>query len=96
MTDLPVPTVHLNGTSADHLMEALSKARLALRDALEAIRATAPNGRDYYPQGPDAFTAAANEHYFRIQKVLRVHDDLGSVQMAIDAQITQRARDTKC
>ena len=53
-----LPTVHLNGTSRDDLVE----QRLAIVDALRlvanAIADGWPNGRDYYPQGQDAIQAA--------------------------------------
>ena len=53
-----LPTVHLNGTSRDDLVE----QRLAIVDALRlvanAIADGWPDARDYYPQGQDAILAA--------------------------------------
>ena len=45
------PTVHLNGTSKDTLLNAYTAANSALLNALEALEACAPNGRDYYVSG---------------------------------------------
>ena len=61
-----IPTVHLNGTSADELIEQLSAASNALNEAYRSLQDAAPNGRDYYPQGPDALTKAINEHMYRL------------------------------
>lgn len=55
------PTVHLNGTSGEALFEQNYEASKAIREALEVLREAAPNGRDYYPQGPGAFEQAVTE-----------------------------------
>ncbi len=56
------PTVHLNGTSKDTLIEQWCTASSALLDAERAIQQCAPNARDYYPQGAEAFVAALDEY----------------------------------
>jgi len=66
------PTIHGNGTSGEALLTQQTDAVSALYDALEAMTAAAPNGRDYYPQGPEAFRLAAAEHAARIAKVRAV------------------------
>jgi hypothetical protein len=60
------PTIHLNGTSRAALLEAYEIAARALVEATEALVDCAPNGRDYYPQGPDALGKAQDEHIVRI------------------------------
>jgi hypothetical protein len=52
------PTIHLNGTSREALLRGFADAADAVRDALAAVQATYPNGRDFYPQGPGAITQA--------------------------------------
>jgi hypothetical protein len=51
--DLVLPTIHLNGTGRQALVEQLTAALDGLENALEKLRAAAPHGRDYYPQDGD-------------------------------------------
>ena len=56
------PTVHLSGTSAAALLEGYEAATAAVTAACNALRDAAPNARDYYPQGPDAWTKARDAY----------------------------------
>lgn len=78
-----VPTIHLNGTRKDDLIEALHNAILAVNTAIERVAETAPNGRDYYPQGPAAITAAQNEHVARLRRLGDVGTELEELAAAI-------------
>lgn len=73
------PTIHMNGTSLDRLMEYNQRAINALQEALETMAQTGPNGRDYYPQGPEAMQAAQAEHYARMLKVQEVMRELNEI-----------------
>lgn len=55
---MQLPCIHPNGTSKNELLAALSNASLALDAAFVALKKTAPNGRDYYPLGPEAMRNA--------------------------------------
>jgi len=66
---MTLPTIHLNGTSAERLLDGLTEVVLKLDEAYEALRQTAPNGRDYYPQGPAAMEAATAEHMDRLRRL---------------------------
>ncbi len=55
------PVIHLNGTSAESLLEQFQNAARALRAASAKISDAWPNGRDYYPLGPDAIREATAE-----------------------------------
>lgn len=70
------PTVHMNGTSRADLVDGLLDARSAVVAAMGAIRAVYPNGRDYYPQGPDALRAAEKEYDERLTTLNRIANDL--------------------
>lgn len=70
------PTVHLNGTSRDQLTSAFLAAYRAVNDAIDAVGEAAPNGRDYYTQGPDAISAATQEHRERIKALMQVRADM--------------------
>jgi hypothetical protein len=48
--ELVMPTIHLNGTGRQALVEQYANAVEALQTALDKVRAAAPHGRDYYPQ----------------------------------------------
>lgn len=77
------PTIHLNGTSRETLLAQATNATEALTDAIEAMRAMAPNGRDYYPQGDNAIRAAIQEHSARIVKLNEVHAEVMAIAEAI-------------
>lgn len=73
MTEKPAivaPIVHLNGSGRQNLIDALANAYSAIEQAAEALKQTAPNGRDYYPAGPEALEAASSQ-YIRRNRALR-------------------------
>jgi hypothetical protein len=57
-----VPTIHNNGTSREELL----KQHIAVLDACHALTIAlanaSPHGRDYYPQGDDAYRTARDAH----------------------------------
>lgn len=71
-----LPTIHMNGTSAVALLEGYCDAISAIHAALEALARTTPNGRDYYPQGPDACAQADGEHDARKRALIGVLNEL--------------------
>ncbi len=68
------PTVHMNGTSKDALLDAYTAANSALLDALEALEACAPNGRDYYMSGD--ISKAITEHNIRTAAITTVRREI--------------------
>lgn len=70
------PIVHLNGSGRQNLIDALANAYSAIEKAAEALRQTAPNGRDYYPAGPEALEAARQQHTRRIRALRDLQDEL--------------------
>lgn len=83
--ELIVPIVHLNGTSADELKEQLQFAYSSLWDAVEALKRSAPNGRDYYPQ-PGLLEKAELQHRRRIMTLHSMQQELEDQMDGIDAQ----------
>lgn len=73
---MTIPTIHGNGTSRGDLEKQVTDAAHAIRDAQDVLRHAAPNGRDYYPQGPEVFEQARNEHDARQAKLAEVYDEL--------------------
>ena len=80
---LLVPTIHMNGTSRDVLIDQAVDGLNALDAALVVLRATGPNGRDFYPQGPEAIVAAMAAHRELIERVQSAYDDLKTMAEAI-------------
>lgn len=90
------PTIHLNGTGADRLLDDVMVARTALRAAVEALAAVGPNARDYYVQGEHAYGVARREHEEREAHFRTVAGDLDTLAESIadqrDAIEASRAR----
>lgn len=88
-----LPVIHLNGSSPNRLAEHYSMAILALEGAIARLAEVAPNGRDYYPAGEDAFATAAREHSERLRSLEKVRADLEALCVhcveAIDAKRAQ-------
>lgn len=73
---MQLPTIHLNGSSPDRLIEEWDAAYQAIGDAITALAQCAPNGRDYYPLGIAAYRTAENEHRARLTALHGIRDDL--------------------
>lgn len=82
---MQLPTIHLNGTSKQSLIDGLCEASGAIGLAYASLKQTAPNGRDYYPQGPAALEAAIAEHNGRLLRLDAVMDEVDELIRAIDA-----------
>jgi len=80
---LAVPTIHLNGTSRASLVEDLCEAYSAINAALDKLKRTSPNGRDYYPQGSEAMTAAQDQHQTRMRKLTDVMSEIEQIVEAL-------------
>ena len=81
---MELPTIHLNGTSKERLIEALCEASQAIELAYQATKQTGPNGRDYYTQGAVAMENAEREHRSRLERLDAVKDELDAMTLAID------------
>lgn len=85
-----IPSVHLNGTAGEVLLDQYAAAVEAVRRAIDAVCNTGPNARDYYVQGPDASLAAQREHEARIAALKKVRDELAAIAEGIQDQIDAR------
>jgi len=81
--NLMKPTVHMNGTSRESLLEGYCNAINALQEAGSKLAAAAPNGRDYYVQGGDATKLAMDQHYARMAKLKEVIAELETIAMHV-------------
>lgn len=82
-TMLAAPTIHSNGTSRDELLRQMCDATDALHRAIEVLASAGPNGRDYYPQGPDAIKRATAEHQDRLSRLQSVQAELQELAVVI-------------
>lgn len=71
-----LPTIHLNGTSAEALALQYDNARQAVNLAIRTLQDACPNQRDYYMRAPEVWRAAWTEHELRINKLVTVRDQL--------------------
>jgi hypothetical protein len=76
LTTVMAPTVHVNGTAREVLLEQNRNAASAVRKAIEALGQAAPNSCDYYPQGPAAIRAVVEQHVQRVRRLQSVYDEL--------------------
>jgi hypothetical protein len=77
-TTTPLPTVHRNGTSRTDLAIGWNSAGKALRDFIKAYEQIEFNSRDYYVQGPEAWSVALEhrrEMNLKIRELMDYVDD---------------------
>lgn len=82
-TQLAIPSVHMNGTSRQELIRLNLEAIEAIDAAMEALGRAGPNGRDYYPQGPDATMEARRQHANRMHNLRAARDELTQITETI-------------
>jgi predicted exporter len=85
-----VPTVHINGTSKDVLLEQLDNAVRKLHSAKDALINAYPHARDFVHQNTvqrrDAHKLAMHEHAERLRTVDQIIGELEEIHRQIDAQ----------
>lgn len=67
MSDLTLPSIHLNGTGRRMLTEDYTAAYHALQAAIRAFQSIEFNARDYYIQDADAFYRARSQRDIQLQ-----------------------------
>ena len=82
-----IPTIHLNGSSGEVLLDTYTAAAEAVRKALDAVCDVNFNARDYYVQAADAVQAAQREHESRVNALKRVRLELVAIVEGIQDQI---------
>jgi hypothetical protein len=84
--NLTYPTIHLNGTGRERLLDTYRQMGNALRMAINVIEQNGPHGRDYYIQGADAIRKAQQEHKVRLEKLESVLSELKAIAINISEQ----------
>ena len=76
------PIVNLNGSSRHSLIEARKKARIAIVDAMDAMRDMAPHGRDYIGNA-EALGRDAEVFSSRMMALRQMEEDILSEALAL-------------
>lgn len=91
MTDLITPSIHMNGTSAESLLEQQRHVYDAADALLTALAAATPHGRDYYVQdngevmGPK-YRMAQAQHRVRMVMADTIKNEASEIAQAVMAQ----------
>jgi hypothetical protein len=73
-----LPTIHLNGTSAESLLDEYRAAMKAMQAAAQALYSCTCNARDFYPQGDAAWIQARGERADAFRKLHELEQYLGA------------------
>ena len=88
-----LPTIHTNGTNPHDLLAGYRAAMEAVSVSMKALADIEFNARDYYVQGPQAWTQAQAARESMFTQLGSVYSDLMSHAIHInDATITRDAR----
>ena len=64
-------------------MSELRQAYTAVLEATDTVQQVTVHGRDYYPQGPDAYRQARHEMDARLEALRSVREDLLTMHRAM-------------
>lgn len=79
------PTLNLNGSSADDLIQPRRDAYAALQAAIKALQQVTPNGRDYAHN--DQCVADRQAHYDRLAALQAIATEIVAEAVLIKEQI---------
>ena len=79
--NITLPTIHLNGTGAKTIFDENLEAMHAICDALAVIEKMEFNARDYYPQGPEAYTAARAERNTHVEALRKAKEHFMAIAL---------------
>lgn len=79
-----IPTLNINGSSADDLINPRLDAIAHLKKSIEALLKVTPNGRDYSDSA--LCNIDRNEHYDRIQSIHDIWNEIYNEAIAIKKQ----------
>jgi hypothetical protein len=80
------PTLNINGSSADDLIQPRKAAYDALQAAIKALQQSTPNGRDY-PGDNDQCVADRQAHYDRLAALQAIATEIVAEAVLIKEQI---------
>lgn len=80
---LAIPSVHMNGTGVQALVDDTSATLETLRAAVAIVAKNGPHARDYYVQPAGAFDRAAEQHRARVVILDAVAAELEALALAV-------------
>lgn len=80
-----IPTVQMNGTSQEHLVNVHAEVCNALTALIEAMKLVAPNGRDFQ-HNPPLFEIAAGHHRQRMEAAADLLEDYEAMMIGVISQ----------
>lgn len=86
--NLIAPTLNLNGTSPEALLDQLHTAATAMNKAITAFAEATPHGRDFITAPSGALDAAREAHSRRMLAMRAIHSELMKVAADVAAQTT--------
>jgi hypothetical protein len=90
------PTVNLNGTSGEELLNQVSAVLAGLRQTQQAMSEATPHGRDYqHDASGESYRAARAEHINRMTQIFELIRWYEESQRNIYDQVTERAEARK-
>jgi hypothetical protein len=98
---IQLPTITLNGTSPDSLLDDYCTAASAIRKGRDALQKAAPNARDYCQgaAGSEDWMLARNEHFARLAALDGILADLEDLAQhasnVVDAREQRRSAQAK-
>lgn len=78
-----IPTVHMNGDTRQSLIDQNMAVYYAADKLLTALDGASPNGRNFYTQGPKAFSDAQTEHTARWVAVNKIRHEMETIIIAL-------------
>jgi hypothetical protein len=79
MAGVMIPSVHLNGDTREELRRINLAAYRAAQTLIDALCEAAPNGRNWYVQGPDAINKATAQHRSRVMRAEGIKAELEDI-----------------
>jgi hypothetical protein len=90
MINLVTPTVHLNGTTGQHLLDQQLDVIHALENVLTVMSQACPNARDFYPQGEGVALEARGAYNERRKVITNMIAEYETIAINIHEQINRR------
>ena len=92
-TNVTLPFIHINGTSAKTLCAEIRNAHSQLTVARMALADMTVHSRDHYTKADkQSFEFARNEHLARLAALDKIADELTALYVGIQAQVQEKTR----
>ena len=86
------PTMNINGTAPQDLIDAYTEVMTAIRDAEEKLAKIFPHGRDFQTRPASVHDAARLQHDRRRAVLRKLHEEIESMALNVQNQMHERDR----